>query len=144
MAAGIESQQAQSHSENIPMLSRFGQPEIWCDAPPYAVVRACTGCGFHSPLDVRWCRMSRMLDEGGHRKGVFVRRLWHWLCGRGRPKERTCTCGQPLPDLKKYRFSFLSEKVGDYLLGQCRRCRAIFWDETLPLPAWVKQGVLGR
>jgi len=98
------------------MFSQFGQLEIWCDAPPYGVVRACKGCGFHSPL-------------------VF---------GRGRQKEPTCTCGHPLPDLKKYGFSFLSDKVGDYLLGQCRRCRTIFWDAAVPIPAWVKEDVFGR
>lgn len=53
------------------MFSRFGQLQIWCDAPPYAVVRACKGCGFHSPLDVRWCRMSRFLDEEGKRWRIF-------------------------------------------------------------------------
>jgi hypothetical protein len=87
--------------------------------------------------------MSRFLKGEGHRKAIFALRLWHWLLGLGRPKERTCTCGQPLPDLKKYGFSFLSEKVGDYLLGQCRRCRTIFWDTAVPLPAWVKEGVVG-
>lgn len=126
------------------MFSRFGQLEIWCDAPPYAVVRACKGCGFHSPLDVRWCRMSRFLNGEGHPKGIFVLRLCHWLFGPGRPKGRTCTCGQPLPDLKQYGFSFRSEKVGDFLLGQCRRCQTIFWDVALPLPTWMRKSVLGR
>src|SRR5580693_7139879 len=108
------------------MLSRFEQLEIWCDAPPYAVVRACKGCGFHSPLDVRWCRMSEFLKGEGQRWGIFGFRLWQWLFGRSKSKERTCSCGQPLPSLKKYEFSFLSKRIGDYLLGQCRRCRTIF------------------
>jgi len=125
------------------MFSRSGQLEIWCDAPPYAVVRACKRCGFHSPLDVRWCRLSRFLNGQGHRKGIFVLRLWHWLFGRRRPREHTCTCGQPLPGLKKYGFSFLSKKVNDYLLCQCRCCRTIFWDAAMPLPAWMEDGVAG-
>jgi hypothetical protein len=126
------------------MFGRFRQFEICCDAPPYAVVRACKGCGFRSPLDVRWCRMTHFLNGEGHCKGIIVLRLWHWLFGTRKAKKKTCTCGQPLPALKKYGFTFLSKKVGDYFMGQCRRCRTVFWDEALPLPAWVKEGVLGR
>jgi hypothetical protein len=126
------------------MLSRFGPLEIWCDAPPYAVVLACKRCGFRSPLDVRWSRMSRFLDAERQRRRIFVLRLWNWLFGRGRPREHTCTCGQPLPGLKEYGFFFLSKKVDDYLLGQCRRCRTIFWDAALLHPAWMEDGVLGR
>jgi hypothetical protein len=125
------------------MVSRFRQPDIWCDAPPYAVVRACKGCGLHAPLDVRWCRLSRFRNGEGHYRVSFVRRLWHRLLGRGRAKEQVCTCGQPLPDLKKYGFSFLSAKVGDYLLGQCRRCRTIFREGTVTLPTWMEEGWVG-
>jgi hypothetical protein len=85
--------------------------------------------------------MSRFLN--GEERGVSVRRLWNWLFGWSRRKEHVCTCGQPLPDLKKYGFTFASQKVGDYLLGQCRRCRTMFWDEALPLPAWLGDGVAG-
>jgi hypothetical protein len=60
-----------------------------------------------------------------------------------RPKEHACTCGEPLPDLKKFEFTFLSGKVGNYLLGQCRRCRTIFWDAAVPIPEWVKKGATG-
>jgi hypothetical protein len=123
------------------MLSRFGPLEIWCDAPPYAVVLACKRCGFRSPLDVRWSRTNRFLNAEGQRRGIFVLRLWHWLFGRGRSREHTCTCGHPLPDLKPYAFTFLSKKMGDYFLGQCHRCRTIFWDAAL-LP-WVKDGAVG-
>jgi len=123
------------------MFRRF---DICCDAPPYAVVRACEDCGFLSPLDVRWCHTSRFLNGEGHSKGTFVLRLWHWLCGRGRPEGYNCTCGHPLPDLKEYVFSSLSEKVAGYFLGQCCRCRTIFWDEAVPLPTWVKVDVLRR
>jgi len=123
------------------MFSRLGHLEVWCDAPPYAVVQACKECGFHSPLDVRWCNMSRFLNCEGHRQDAFGIRLWQWLCGRTNRRERTCTCGQPLPALNQYGFSFLSEKGDDYLLGQCRRCRTIFWDAAVPLPEWVKEGI---
>jgi hypothetical protein len=125
------------------MFGRFGRFEICCDAPPYGVVRACERCGFHTPLDVRWCRMSKFLSGEGHRRGNVGIRFWRWLFGKGKPRVRTCTCGQPLPDLKKHGFTYLSKKVGDYLLGQCPRCRTVFWDEAMPLPAWLEEGVAG-
>lgn len=126
------------------MFSRFKQPEIWCDAPPYAVVRACEECGFHAPLDVRWCRISGFCSSTGEDQGRLVYRLWQWLFRSGRRVERSCTCGQPLPDLKKHTLSVLSEKVGDYLLGQCQRCHTMFWDAAVPLPAWMEEGVMNR
>jgi hypothetical protein len=124
------------------MFSRFRRFETCCDAPPYGVVRACEGCGFHSPLDVRWCRLSHFLNGEGQRKRSFGIRLWRWLFGK-RNQKNTCSCGQPLPDLKEYGFTVLSKKVGDYLLGQCSRCRTVFWDEALPLAAWMEKGVVG-
>jgi hypothetical protein len=125
------------------MFSRCDQLVLWCDAPPYAVVRACKGCGFHSPLDVRWCHMSRFLKGGGRYRGILGFRLWQWLFGQSKPKQRTCTCGEPLADLRWYEISFFSEKTDAILLGQCRRCRTIFWDAAYPIPAWLKEGVLG-
>lgn len=124
------------------MFSQFGQLEICCDAPPYAVVRACKRCGFHSPLDVRWCRMSHLLHEEGQRRSNLGVRFWMWLIGASRLKEHTCTCGQTLPDLKRYRFTILSKKVGDYLLGQCRHCRTVYWDRAMLRPAWLKERVV--
>jgi hypothetical protein len=122
------------------MFGRSGPFEICCDAPPYGIVRACARCGLRSPLDVRWCRLSHFVAGGGQREGGFGMRLWRWLFG-GRKPPTTCTCGQPLPGLKHYGFIFRSEKVGDYLLGQCRRCRTVFWDEALPLARWAEDGV---
>jgi hypothetical protein len=125
------------------MFSRFRQPEIWCDAPPYAVVRACKGCGFQSLFDVRWCRISRLRNESEQRRGTLILQVWHWLLRSTRAPERTCTCGQPSPVLKRYSLSFVSEKVGDYLLGQCWRCRTMFWEAAVPVPAWMEEGVIG-
>lgn len=125
------------------MLGPSRQFEICCDAPPYGVVRACEKCGFSSPLDVRWSRMSRFLSAEGQQKGNVGIRLWRWLLGKRNARVRTCTCGQPLANLKKYGFTFLSRKFGDYLLGQCQRCLTMVWDEALPLPAWMEEGMAG-
>jgi hypothetical protein len=106
-------------------------------------VRAYKRYGFHSPLDVRWCHMSQHLNEASHSKSIFVLRLWHWLLGWRSRKDQTCTCGGPLPSLKEYRFSLVSTKTSDYFMGQCRRCRTIFWDAAVPTPEWVKEGIPG-
>jgi hypothetical protein len=125
------------------MFSQLQSLEIRCDAPPYAVVRACKDFDFHSPLDVRWCRMSHLASAEEKRKDYFGIRLLKRLLEKNKTKAQTCTCGQPLPDLKKYDFTFHSKKVGCYLLGQCRRCRTMYWDDNLPLAAWMEEGVAG-
>ncbi len=51
----------------------------------------------------------------GQRKGNFSIRLWRWLFGKRR--------------------------VGDYFLGQCCRCRTMFWEDGLPLPSWREAGM---
>lgn len=108
------------------MFDRLKAMEVQCDAPPYAFVKACEGVGFQSPLDVRWCRMSRFLDKW---KTLLDFLPWNLVFRNKRLNGRTCTCGWPLPALKKYEFSFLCEKVADYLLGQCPKCRTVFWEE---------------
>lgn len=117
----------------------LGQIQMRCDAPPYGVVCACKRCGISSPLDVRWCRMSHFVNGNGQRTGNIFARLWQRFFGRGNSNAKTCTCGQPLPNLKRYAFSVLSITVGDYMLGQCSRCRTVFWDTTLLLPAWMEE-----
>jgi len=79
-----------------------------------------------------------------HRKSSFGSALWQLLFGTSDPKEKACACGEPLPDLKQYRFAFTpSEKGSEYLLGQCRKCRTIFWDVAVPLSVWMEDGILG-
>jgi hypothetical protein len=108
------------------MFSQLGPIEICCDAPPYAIVEACGQVGFESPLDVRWCKLSHFLASGGSAFGSLSWKLF----GGNVPKERACSCGQRLPVLEKYTFMFASEKLADYLLGQCHICRTIFWEDT--------------
>jgi hypothetical protein len=124
------------------MCDEIKQFEASCDAPPYSVARAYEARGLRAALDVRWCRLSHLLTGEQRRQGNVGVRVWQWLRGRKGRKPRTCTCGQPLPDLKRYGFTLRSKKVGDYLLGQCCRCGTVFWDETLPVPAWLEEGVV--
>jgi hypothetical protein len=100
--------------------------DIRCDAPPFPVVGACQKVGFRSPLDARWYRLSHFLAARSSRPStpagaqVFDTKL---------AQETTCTCGEPLPKQEKYAITFVLEKVADYLLGQCRRCGTMFWEE---------------
>jgi hypothetical protein len=123
------------------MFNRWKQLEISCDAPHYAVARASTECGLDSPLDVRWCHMSRFLEAETQRRCSLTCRLWQRLFGRNQPKEYTCICGQPLVELTWCEFPFRDAKKDHYLLSQCRRCRTIFWDAAYPTPAWMTEGV---
>jgi hypothetical protein len=111
------------------MPSGLGPIEITCDAPSYDVVEGCREFGFQSPMDVRWCRLSRF--AGGH---PGWRRLFSWhpfeaLLGTGAGEPR-CFCGEPLPALRRCWFPLFCEKETSYLLGQCHRCLTIFWEES--------------
>jgi hypothetical protein len=110
------------------MFNRLAPVNIECDAPGYSFVETCATPGFQSPLDVRWCRMSHFL--GGQRRpgGGFHPLLW--LFGGSRSPKRTCTCGQPLPMMERYICAFESGAEGAFLLGQCRWCRTMYWEEA--------------
>lgn len=110
------------------MFSRLGTLELSCDAPPYAVVRACETLGFQSPLDVRWCRKSQVIHGHSGPRGISALLPWNWFS-----QGHTCTCGNPLPVLHKHAFTF-DDSVADYLLGQCCRCRTIVWELLVPIP----------
>jgi hypothetical protein len=91
------------------MADELGPIDIQCDAPPYPVVRACQRLGLRDPQDVRWCRVNR---------STAARRRF------------ACTCGQPLPTLESYTFTFVTGNQAAYFLAQCGRCGAIFWDKA--------------
>lgn len=99
------------------MPENLGPIDVLCDAPPYPVVKACGGLGFVQPQDVRWCRINRRQPR--RPAGLF------WLRGSA-PR---CSCGQPMPALESYVFTFVSGSQARYHLGQCKRCRAIYWDK---------------
>jgi hypothetical protein len=111
-------------------MSNQHEQQSDCDAPAYSVVRACQGLGFHLPLDVRWCRMRTFLERHGEQWGIFGLEAWGWLFGRSHSPDKKCDCGQALPVLERFTFTFKSKRQAVYLLGQCRRCHTIFWEEV--------------
>jgi hypothetical protein len=109
-------------------MSRLGPLEVSCDAPAYSVVRACQGLGFVTPEDVRWCRLSHVFEGKAVPEGATALQVWGWLF-RNQAKEKPCVCGHPLPILETYTFTFASLKTANYLLGQCRHCHTIYWEQ---------------
>jgi hypothetical protein len=109
------------------MFNSLGPIDIECDAPFYSFVEACGALGFRSPLDVRWCRISHLLEGQRKRDGGF--HPLRWLFGDSRNPKTTCTCGEPLSKMKDCICTFESGKDSHYLLGQCRRCRTMFWEK---------------
>src|SRR5437868_7926718 len=105
------------------MPNQLGPLEFCCDAPPYNIVRACRMIGLRSPEDVRWCRLSPFIGTSPKPQS------WRMLLGMTRPEEGACTCGQKLPLLERYTFTLISGNQSSYFLGQCSRCRSIYWDQ---------------
>ena len=112
------------------MASSLGPIDIVCDAPPYSIVRAGRGLGFFCPEDVRWSRLRQFLvDHAGWRE------MSHFFSWDSLPvdrclKDTACSCGEGLPRLQRCLFSSSTGQSYTYLLGQCRRCRTIFWEEA--------------
>ena len=106
------------------MSAELGSIDVCCDAPPYGIVRASRETGIRSPEDARWLRMSTFR---GRLPGL-VARVWSALRGSGRRARTTCTCGAPLPTLRRVVFVATTGLEVTYLLAPCRRCRTVFWE----------------
>jgi hypothetical protein len=115
--------------EGVAVSHHLGEFEIHCDAPPYAIVRACSRVGVQSPEDVRWCRLNRFLTRHLGWRDLLSSGGWKAILGMGKREEGSCTCGQRLPALERCTFQFASGKAAAYLIGQCRGCRTVFWEE---------------
>jgi hypothetical protein len=102
--------------------------EMDCDAPSYSIVKACQRLGIKSPEDVRWCRLSRLSDRGSD-WGQALLHPWKFFANLSEPGFRACLCGYPFPFLERCTFTLLSGREESYLMGQCKNCRTIFWDE---------------
>jgi hypothetical protein len=52
------------------------------------------------------------------------------LLGRAETSERVCSCGRDLPELENYAFTFQNGEQIEYEIGQCPRCRTIYWEKS--------------
>jgi hypothetical protein len=112
------------------MTGHLGPVVVECDAPAYDIVYSSEAAGMSSPLDVRWCRLSHAPDLPPPRPSFWDRA--RQVFGSGRPRPRGCSCGKALPDLDRFQFVFLGRSVGEFLLGQCRRCKTVYWEPLCP------------
>ena len=113
------------------MANKYETFEVTCDAPPYCVVKVCNLIGIQAPEDVRWRRMSHHVSEaGGDSSGLEQTLLFGSRSLRRRADESHCTCGHGLPTLDMYTFTFSTGEESSFLLGQCRRCRTVFWEDA--------------
>lgn len=114
------------------MTNHLGPIDISCDAPPYPIVQACRSIGIRMPEDVRWVRMSRWTEtqQAAEADGLnrqISKKILGLLSGE---KTGTCSCGERVPKLGKYRFTFSTGEEMYFLLGQCGGCRSVYWDEA--------------
>jgi hypothetical protein len=112
------------------MPNSLGPLEVNCDAPPYNIVRACHMIGIRAPADVRWSRLSRFISTRAGRGHNLKHPSWRTLLGMAQPDNGCCSCGQKLPVLERYTFTLLSGNQASYLIGQCTRCLAVYWEEA--------------
>lgn len=110
------------------MSNQLGPLDVTCDAPAYSVVRACRCLGINSPEDVRWCQVGHFLNQSAAAAGFLHFLGWDNLLGQV-PVEHACSCGEHLPVLERVAFTFSTGREETYLLGQCRRCGTVFWEE---------------
>jgi len=112
------------------MANQMGPMEIHCDAPPYSIVRACRKIGMLDPEDVAWYRFRSFLSGQYSGSDPLKSQPWKLLFGVSQSDERKCVCGHRLPLLEEYTFTFLTGREARYRLGQCSRCRTMFWDQV--------------
>jgi hypothetical protein len=112
------------------MSRDLGPLDVVCDAPPYGVVRACRALGFDAPEDVRWCETGHFLRERSHDHAALQAVDWNVLVERLGPRRLACACGRSLPQLAGYRFAGPGDASGLYHLGQCPRCKRVYWRKS--------------
>lgn len=110
------------------MMQRLGPLDVECDAPPYAIVRACRRIGVYDPEDVRWCRLSRRARPRASWWEVFYHHPFKFLMGLGQIHNGECLCRQIIPRLGEHTFTYCTGEEETYLIGQCPCCRAVYWE----------------
>ncbi len=103
--------------------------EILCDAPAYPIVVACKRIGLERPEDVRWLKMDHFLNGHQSWRERLRRQPFKALLGLAHCDDVACSCSAKLPLLEKCTFTFNTGQEVSYLIGQCHRCRTVYWDD---------------
>jgi hypothetical protein len=111
------------------MATGSGSIEVTCDSPSYGIVKASRMLGLESPEDVRWCKRRNFRHERP-RFRCFLRHPWQALQMMCHSGAAQCSCGRTLPLLEEYAFQLSSGRIIRYRLGQCLRCRTVYWDDV--------------
>jgi len=111
------------------MASQLGPIEITCDAPTYAIVRACRRLGFRDPEDVAWRRYQNGQDGRSTAQPGSIESVIAALSFNRSAGER-CSCGERLPSPEQCMFALQSGRVETFYMGQCHRCRIMYWNEV--------------
>jgi len=108
-----------------------GALEIECDAPAYSIVQSCWKLGLQAPEDVRWCPVEEVPSKPRQRSAWLSFGYLKSLFARTEQlRSPTCVCGAARPKLQGCWFTFFPGKETQLLLGQCHRCKTIFWKEV--------------
>jgi hypothetical protein len=110
------------------MSEELGPLEVDCDSPSYSIVRACQRLGMESPEDVRWCRLSKMSEKLSDWGQAFLH-PWKLFSATEPQAIKACRCGEVFPLLERCTFTLLSGREESYLIGQCKKCHTIFWED---------------
>jgi hypothetical protein len=110
------------------MSQQLGPIDVLCDAPPYSIVESCATIGIVRPADVRWYRMTNFLADRSGWRGAAKRHLWKIVGGVEEAGSSLCSCGEELPILDGYTFTFTNGEEVCYRLGQCPKCHTVFWE----------------
>jgi hypothetical protein len=111
------------------MAKQLGPVEVFCDSPPYPIVQATALVGFDRPEDVRWFRLSHFLIEFGGWHAGCRDFLWGLLPVNRYLKGVNCTCKGAVPRMRRCLFTTSAGDSFICLLGQCDRCRTMFWED---------------
>ena len=93
-------------------LVNLGPLEIECDAPPYPIVQACNAIGVVKPEDVRWVSISAFAKS---KKDA------------SKKEKELCYCLEKLPVPAKFNFTYAHGAVHSYSVGQCQKCKTVYW-----------------
>jgi hypothetical protein len=58
----------------------------------------------------------------------MLRRLYQWFSPGARAEHASCSCGWALPLMRLLVVTFNTGNQERYCLGQCGRCRTVYWD----------------